>query len=342
MPAALISGISGQDGSYLAELLLEKGYVVHGIIRRHANIYLPNIDHIRSKLTLHYGDVQDAHNIMRIVRIVATDAKGPIEIYNLAAMSHVHVSFSLPSYTAYADGLGTLNFLEAIRSLGLEKSARFYQASTSELYGKVQEIPQSETTPFYPRSPYAAAKMYAHWITVNFRESYDMYACSGILFNHESERRGPTFVTQKIAQGVKDILAGKQEYIELGNVDTQRDWGYAKDYVEGMWRMLQQDQAEDFVLSTGEMHSVREFAELAFKEKGIQLSWSGTGDNTRATDSGGIVRIRTNSKFYRPAEVEQLLGNADKAREKLGWVANTKFAELVHIMLSDFPSGQQQ
>ena len=331
MSTALISGISGQDGSYLAELLLDKGYVVHGIIRRHATIHLPNIDHIRSKLILHYGDVQDAHNILRILRHVA-ESDGRIEIYNLAAMSHVHVSFSLPSYTAYADAMGALNFLEAIRSLGLETRARFYQASTSELYGKVQEVPQSETTPFYPRSPYAVAKMYAHWITVNFRESYDMYACSGILFNHESERRGPTFVTQKISNAVKDIVSGKQECLELGNLDARRDWGYAKDYVEGMWRMLQQDHPEDFVLATAEMHSVREFVTLAFREKGISLCWAGVGDATTATDSTGTVRVRVNPKYYRHAEVEQLLGDPSKAREKLGWVATTKFEELVRLM----------
>ena len=332
MQIALISGISGQDGSYLAELLLEKGYIVHGIIRRHANIHLPNIDHIRSKLNLHYGDVQDAHNIMRIVATVASETEGRIEIYNLAAMSHVQVSFALSSYTAYADGLGTLNFLEAIRSLGLEKRARFYQASTSELFGKVQEVPQNEKTPFYPRSPYAVAKLYAHSITVNFRESYDMYACSGILFNHESERRGPTFVTQKIANGVKDIVLGKLECLELGNVDALRDWGHAEDYVEGMWRMLQQDKPDDFVLATGEMHSVREFVTLAFKEKGMDIAWTGLGSDVIGTDSSGVIRVRTNPKFYRLAEVEQLLGDPTKAYEHLNWIATTKFKDLVRMM----------
>lgn len=341
MKVALISGITGQDGSFLAEFLLQKGYEVHGILRRSSSFNTGRIEHLYldewvrdmklgRTINLHYGDMTDSSSLIRIIQQVKPD-----EIYNLAAQSHVKVSFDVPEYTAEADAIGTLRMLEAVRILGLEKKTRIYQASTSELYGKVQEVPQSETTPFYPRSPYGVAKQYGFWITKNYRESYGMYAVNGILFNHESERRGETFVTRKITLAAARIHFGEQDKLYLGNIDSRRDWGYAKDYVECMWLMLQHDTPEDFVIATGEMHTVREFCTLAFAETGINLRWEGEGVNEKGIDAAtGKVLIEVDPKFFRPAEVEQLLGNPTKAKTVLGWNPyKTTLAELVKIMV---------
>ena len=338
---ALITGITGQDGSYLAELLLEKGYEVHGIIRRSSSFNTGRIEHLYidelirdmhsdRKVQLHYGDMTDSTNLIRIIQQVQPD-----EIYNLAAQSHVKVSFDMPEYTADTDGVGTLRLLEAVRMLGMEKKTRIYQASTSELYGLVQEVPQKETTPFYPRSPYGVAKLYGYWITKNYRESYDMFCVNGILFNHESERRGETFVTRKISLAAARIALGKQEKLYLGNLDSIRDWGYAKDYVECMWLMLQHDKPEDFVIATGEYHTVRKFCQLAFAEAGIELRFEGEGVNEKAIDvKTGKVVIEVDPKYFRPAEVEQLLGDPTKAKTVLGWnPRKTSFEELVRIMV---------
>ncbi|WP_439814801.1 GDP-mannose 4,6-dehydratase [Zavarzinia sp. CC-PAN008] len=333
---ALITGVTGQDGAYLSELLLEKGYVVHGVKRRSSLINTQRIDHLYvdpherdTRFFLHHGDLTDATNLIRLIAETKPD-----EIYNLAAQSHVQVSFETPEYTANADAIGTLRLLEAIRILGREQSVRFYQASTSELYGKVQAIPQNETTPFYPRSPYAAAKIYAYWITVNYREAYDMHASNGILFNHESPIRGETFVTRKITRAVAAIQHGQQERLYLGNLDAKRDWGHARDYVEGMWRILQQDKADDYVLATGEMHSVREFVELAFAAVGRTIAWSGEGVDEVGTDTAtGKVVVAIDPKYFRPTEVDLLLGDASKARAKLGWTHTTSFPDLVREMV---------
>jgi GDPmannose 4,6-dehydratase len=319
---ALITGVTGQDGAYLAELLLEKGYIVHGIKRRSSMFNTDRIDHLYQdqheknvSFILHYGDLTDSTNLIRIVQEVQPD-----EIYNLAAQSHVKVSFETPEYTANSDALGTLRILEAIRILGLEKKTRFYQASTSELYGLVQEVPQKETTPFYPRSPYGVAKLYGFWITKNYREAYGMYACNGILFNHESPLRGETFVTRKITRAVAKISLGMQEKLFLGNIDSERDWGHAKDYVEGMWRMLQQENADDYVLATGIKITVRDFVNMAFAETGIQLRWEGKAENEKGIDvSTGKLVVEIDPKYYRPAEVDLLVGDATKAKTKLGW-----------------------
>lgn len=337
---ALITGVTGQDGSFLAEFLIDKGYEVHGIIRRSSSFNTGRIEHLyldewvrdmkKSRpLNLHYGDMTDSSSLVRILQLVQPD-----EIYNLAAQSHVKVSFDVPEYTADADALGTLRLLEAVRILGLEKKTRIYQASTSELFGKVQEVPQSETTPFYPRSPYAVAKQYGFWIIKNYREAYNMFAVNGILFNHESERRGETFVTRKITMAAARISAGLQDKLYLGNLDARRDWGYAKDYVECMWLMLQHEQPEDFVIATGEMHTVREFCSLAFEELNIVLEWEGTGVNERGIDAEtGKVLVEVDPKYFRPADVEQLLGNPSKAKAVLGWnPRKTSFTELVKIM----------
>ena len=341
MKKALISGITGQDGSFLAEFLLQKGYEVHGILRRSSSFNTGRIEHLyfdewvrdmkqKRPVNLHYGDMTDSSSLIRIIQQVQPD-----EIYNLAAQSHVKVSFDVPEYTAEADALGTLRMLEAVRILGLEKQTRIYQASTSELYGKVQEVPQSETTPFYPRSPYGVAKQYGFWITKNYRESYGMFAVNGILFNHESERRGETFVTRKITLAAARIAQGEQDKLYLGNLDAKRDWGYAKDYVECMWLILQHDVPEDFVIATGEMHTVREFCTLAFAEIGINLRWEGEGVNEKGIDTAtGKVLVEVDPKYFRPAEVEQLLGNPTKARTVLGWnPCKTPFPELVKIMV---------
>ena len=334
---ALITGITGQDGAYLTELLLSKGYEVHGIKRRSSLFNTDRIDHLyqdphvnNAKLILHYGDLTDSTNLIRIIQQVQPD-----EIYNLAAMSHVAVSFETPEYTANADGIGTLRILEAIRILGLEKKTRFYQASTSELYGLVQETPQKETTPFYPRSPYAVAKMYAYWITVNYREAYGMYACNGILFNHESPLRGETFVTRKITRALARIKLNLQDCLYLGNMDSLRDWGHAKDYVEMQWMMLQQEQPEDFVIATGVQYSVRDFVNAAAKELGIQITWQGTGEDETGTDQNGKLIVKVDPRYFRPTEVETLLGDPTKAKEKLGWVPKTTFAELVAEMVRE-------
>lgn len=341
MKIALITGINGQDGSYLAEFLLEKGYEVHGIIRRSSSFNTHRIEHLyidalikdlhnKRKINLHYGDMTDSTNLIRLVQQIKPD-----EIYNLAAQSHVKVSFELPEYTAETDGIGTLRLLEAVRICGLSDKTKIYQASTSELYGKVQEIPQTELTPFYPRSPYGVAKMYAFWITKNYRESYNLYAVNGILFNHESERRGETFVTRKITLAASRIAAGLQEKLYLGNLNSLRDWGYAKDYVECMWLMLQQQEPEDYVIATGEQHSVRTFCELAFKEAGITLEWQGENENEKGIcKATGKVIIEVDPNYYRLAEVETLLGDPTKARTKLGWnPRKTSFEELVKIMM---------
>ena len=332
---ALITGITGQDGAYLAELLLSKGYYVHGIKRRSSMFNTDRIDHLYQdqhekniNFKLHYGDLTDSTNLIRIIQEVQPD-----EIYNLAAQSHVKVSFETPEYTANADAIGPLRILEAIRILGLEKKTRFYQASTSELYGLVQETPQKETTPFYPRSPYGVAKLYGFWITKNYRESYGMFACNGILFNHESPLRGETFVTRKISRAAARISLGMQEKLFIGNIDSERDWGHAKDYVEGMWRMLQQDEPDDFVLATGIKISVREFISMAFLEVGINLKWQGKGENENGVDSAGKVIVEIDPKYYRPAEVDLLLGDASKAKNKLGWVAKCTVAELCKEMV---------
>ena len=355
---ALITGITGQDGAYLAEFLLKKGYIVHGIKRRASLFNTDRIDHLyqdphveHRNFILHYGDLTDATNLIRIIQEVQPD-----EIYNLAAMSHVAVSFDTPEYTANADGLGTLRILEAIRILGLEKKTRFYQASTSELYGKVQETPQKETTPFYPRSPYGVAKLYAYWITVNYRESYGFFACNGILFNHESPIRGETFVTRKITRAVARMALGLQDCLHLGNLDAKRDWGHAKDYVEAQWLMLQQDEPEDFVIATGKQYTVRQMVETAASELGISLHWQGEGQNevgviaavaagrgTRdAALTPGQVVVRIDPRYFRPAEVETLLGDPTKAKQKLGWEPKVTFEELVVEMVrSDLDAAQR-
>lgn len=335
MKKALITGITGQDGSYLAELLLEKGYEVHGIIRPSSSIRTARIEHLfnnpeihNKTLFLHHGDLTDTTNISTLIRNIEPD-----EVYNLAAQSHVRISFDLPELTAETDAMGTLTILEAIHKQGLSKKTKFYQASTSELYGLVQETPQSETTPFYPRSPYGVAKLYSFWIIKNYREAYDMFACNGILFNHESERRGYNFVTRKITIGLSKIKLGQQEVLELGNLDSKRDWGYAKEYVEAMWLMLQQETPEDFVIATGETHSVREFIEAACDELGIKLTWQGTGvDELGIDQETGRAIIKINPQYFRPTEVDLLLGDPTKAKEKLGWEAKIKFAELAKLM----------
>lgn len=360
---ALITGITGQDGSYLTELLLEKGYEVHGIIRRSSSFNTGRIDHLyenpdvlNKKLFLHYGDLVDTSNLNRLLEKIQPD-----EIYNLAAQSHVKVSFEIPDYTAQVDALGTLRFLDAIREVGL-RQVKFYQASTSELYGKVQEVPQSEKTPFYPRSPYGVAKLYGYWIIVNYREAYNLFACNGILFNHESPRRGETFVTRKITRAAARIAAGIQSEFSLGNLNAKRDWGYAPEYCEGMWKILQHKEADDFVLATGETHTVREFAELTFKHLGIELEWIGEGvdevgkikninldkaksligfdidkERTRSDFTTrlkkGDVLVRVNPTYYRPTEVDLLIGDSSKAEKLLGWKAKTKFSDLVEIMI---------
>jgi len=333
---ALITGVTGQDGAYLAELLLNKGYVVHGLKRRSSSFNTGRVDHLYVdphrpgvRFFMHYGDMTDAANLVRIVQDVR-----PTEIYNLAAQSHVMVSFETPEYTANADGLGALRLLEAIRILRLEKTTRFYQASTSELFGKALETPQSETTPFYPRSPYAAAKLYSYWITVNYREAYGIYATNGILFNHESPIRGETFVTRKISRAAAAIHLGVQDRLYIGNLDARRDWGHARDYVEGMWRMLQQPEPEDFVLATGETHAVREFIELAFQEVGIAIAWNGSGLEETGIDAAtGRVLVQVDQRYFRPTEVDRLVGNAAKARRKLGWSHKTGFKALVREMV---------
>jgi len=333
MKKALITGITGQDGSYLAELLLSKGYEVHGIIRRSSSFNTGRIDHIingkkyKDQFFFHHGDVTDASNLNRILEDVE-----PSEIYNLAAQSHVKVSFEIPDYTAQVDALGTLRFLDAIRETNI--ATKFYQASTSELYGKVQEVPQNEKTPFYPRSPYGVAKLYGYWIIINYREAYDIFACNGILFNHESPRRGETFVTRKITLGAARIKEGLQEKLLLGNLDSKRDWGYAPEYVEGMWKMLQLDKPDDFVLATGEQHSVREFIELTFRELNIEIKWEGDGVNEKGINKKtNQVIIEINPKYFRPTEVETLLGDPTKAKEKLGWESKMPFEKLVKIMV---------
>ncbi len=328
MKIALITGITGQDGSYLAELLLEKGYKVHGIVRRSSLINTDRIDHIYDKIKLHYGDLTDSSSLIRIIQETQPD-----EIYNLGAQSHVKVSFEIPEYTGQVDALGTLRVLEAVRLLGMEKKTRIYQASTSELYGLVQEIPQRETTPFYPRSPYGVAKIYGYWITKNYRESYGLYACTGILFNHESPRRGETFVTRKITIALSRITSGLQDCLYLGNLNAKRDWGHAKDFVEAMWLMLQQDEPDDFVIATGVQYSVREFVEEAAPYFGIKIRWQGEGlDEIGIDEFTGKVIIRVDPKYFRPAEVETLLGDASKAKEKLGWEPRTSFKQLVEDM----------
>lgn len=333
---ALITGVTGQDGAYLSELLLSKGYIVHGVKRRSSSLNTGRIDHLYQdihekdvRFQLHYGDLTDSTNLIRIVQETQPD-----EIYNLAAQSHVQVSFETPEYTANADAIGTLRLLEAIRILKLEQKTRFYQASTSELYGKVQETPQKETTPFYPRSPYAAAKLYAYWITVNYREAYGIHASNGILFNHESPIRGETFVTRKITRAVAAIHHGKQDCLYLGNLDSLRDWGHARDYVEGMWRILQQDAGDDYVLATGEMHTVREFVEKSFAHTGVTITWSGSGvDEVGRCSASGRTLVKVDPRYFRPTEVDLLLGDPTKAREKLGWTHSTPFAELVRDMM---------
>lgn len=333
---ALITGTTGQDGAYLSELLLSKGYIVHGLKRRSSSFNTERIDHLYAdphepggRFFLHYGDMTDATNLIRVVQDVQPD-----EIYNLAAQSHVQVSFETAEYTANADGLGTLRLLEAIRILRLEKRTRFYQASTSELYGKAREIPQSETTPFYPRSPYATAKLYAYWMTVNYREAYGIHASNGILFNHESPIRGETFVTRKITRAVAAIARGLQNCLYLGNLDAKRDWGHARDYVEGMWRIVQQDRPDDYVLATGEAHSVREFVELSFGEVGIQVRWQGAGIEEQGLDASGNVVVKIDPRYFRPTEVDHLLGDPSKAKRMLGWRHTTTLGQLVSEMVA--------
>ncbi len=332
MKTALITGVTGQDGSFLSEFLLDKGYDVHGIIRRSSTEYRERIDHLEGNphFHLHYGDMTDSISLVKIVGAVRPD-----EIYNLAAQSHVQVSFDVPEYTADADAVGVLRVLEAVRICGLEKTCRIYQASTSELYGKVEEVPQSETTPFHPYSPYAVAKQYGFWITKEYREAYNMFACSGILFNHESERRGETFVTRKITLAAARIAAGRQDKLYLGNLDSLRDWGYAKDYVECMWLILQHDKPEDFVIATGVQHSVREFATLAFHYAGIELEWKGSGVEEKGIDKAtGRVLVEVSPDFYRPTDVVNLLGDPSKAKKELGWnPTKTSFEELVKLMV---------
>ena len=356
MKKSLVTGITGQDGSYLSEILLEKGYEVHGIIRRSSSFNTGRIDHLynnpeilNKRMFLHHGDLVDTSNLNRLLEVI-----GPDEIYNLAAQSHVKVSFEIPDYTAQVDALGTLRFLDAIREVGLGKQTKFYQASTSELFGKVQEVPQKETTPFYPRSPYGVAKLYGYWIVKNYREAYNIFACNGILFNHESPRRGETFVTRKITRAAARISLGYQNKLTLGNMDSKRDWGYAPEYCEGMWRMLQQEKAEDYVLATGEMHTIREFCELTFKELGIEIEWKGRGEKEvgivkeienlefriengkplkNKTLKNGDVIVEIDPKYYRPTEVDLLIGDATKAKNELGWEPKVKFQELVKIMV---------
>ena len=329
MSVALITGITGQDGSYLAELLLEKGYEVHGIVRRSSLINTHRIDHIYDRLTLHYGDLTDATNIIGVIKKVEPD-----EIYNLGAQSHVKVSFETPEYTGNTDGLGTLRVLEAVRLLGMEDKVRIYQASTSELYGLVQETPQKETTPFYPRSPYGVAKLYGYWIVKNYRESYGLHASSGILFNHESPRRGETFVTRKITRGLSRISTGEQNVLSLGNLDARRDWGHAKDFVKAMWLMLQQDEPDDYVIATGIQYSVRDFVDAAAPYFGMKIEWMGEGLNEVGYDwNTKRPVIKVDPKYFRPAEVESLLGDPTKAKEKLGWEPETSFTELVEDMV---------
>ena len=338
MKKALITGITGQDGAYLAELLLEKGYEVHGMKRRSSSFNTQRIDHLykdihdkNSRLKLHYGDLTDSTNIIRLVQEIQPD-----EIYNLAAQSHVRVSFDCPEYTANADGLGTLRILDAIRILGLEKKTKFYQASTSELYGLVQETPQKETTPFYPRSPYACAKLYAYWITVNYREGYDIFAANGILFNHESPRRGETFVTRKITRAAVRIKLGLEDKLYLGNLSSKRDWGHAKDYVEGMWRILQQDKPQDYVLATGVTTTIRDFCKMAFKEVGSDLDFIGTGVDEKGVDKAtGRVIIEVDPRYFRPTEVDLLLGDSSKARKELGWEPKYDLPALVKEMVEE-------
>ncbi|MBN1545800.1 MAG: GDP-mannose 4,6-dehydratase [Syntrophaceae bacterium] len=336
MKRALITGITGQDGAYLAEFLLRKGYEVHGIKRRSSSFNTARVDHLyrdpheeNVKFFMHYGDLTDATNLIRIIQQYQ-----PEEIYNLAAQSHVQVSFETPEYTANSDALGTLRILEAIRILGREKKTKFYQASTSELYGKVQQVPQTETTPFYPRSPYAVAKLYGYWITVNYREAYNIFACNGILFNHESPVRGETFVTRKITRAVARIKLGLQEKLYLGNLDAKRDWGYAGDFVKAMWLMLQQEKPDDYVIATGKTHSVREFVEKAFREVDLPLSWSGNGIHEKGHDEkGGRTLVEIDPKYFRPTEVEFLLGDPSKARDELGWEPKISFDDLVKMMV---------
>ncbi|MBW2096361.1 MAG: GDP-mannose 4,6-dehydratase [Deltaproteobacteria bacterium] len=338
MKRALITGITGQDGAYLADFLLKKGYEVHGIKRRSSSFNTARVDHLYRDphesdvhFFMHYGDLTDSTNLIRIIQETRPD-----EIYNLAAQSHVRVSFETAEYTANSDALGTLRLLEAIRILGLENKTRFYQASTSELYGKVRETPQKESTPFYPRSPYAAAKLYGYWITVNYREAYNMFACNGILFNHESPIRGETFVTRKITRAVARIKLGLQDSLYLGNLDARRDWGYAGDYVRAMWLMLQQDEPEDFVIATGKSHSVREFIELAFKEIDVSIVWEGVGVKEVGKDGvSGKVLVHIDSRYFRPTEVDFLQGDPTKAREKLGWEPRVSFADLVKMMVKE-------
>ena len=336
-PVALITGVTGQDGSYLAEFLLEKGYEVHGLKRRSSQFNTGRIDHIYKdpheedvRFFLHYGDLTDSSNLIRLVQEIEPD-----EIYNLAAQSHVQVSFDTPEYTADVDALGTLRLLEAIRTLDRTGETRFYQASTSELYGKVQDVPQSEETPFYPRSPYAAAKLYAYWITVNYREAYDIHASNGVLFNHESPRRGETFVTRKITRAAARIKAGLQEKTYLGNLDAERDWGHARDYVEGMWRMLQQEAGDDYVLATGRTTTVRRFCEMAFSAAGLELAWEGAGEDEKGYDADtGRCLVEVDPRYYRPTEVHQLLGDAEKAREQLGWTPSTSLEQMAEEMVA--------
>jgi len=328
MKVALITGITGQDGSYLAELLLERDYEVHGIVRRSSLINTHRIDHLYQDIKLHYGDLTDSTNLVRVIQKVKPD-----EIYNLGAQSHVKVSFDMPEYTADVDAMGTLRVLEAVRILGMEDRVRIYQASTSELYGLVQETPQSETTPFYPRSPYGVAKLYGYWITKNYREAYGMYACTGILFNHESPRRGETFVTRKIVQGLSRISSGNQDLLYLGNLNAKRDWGHAKDFVEAMWLMLQQDEPDDYVIATGKQYSVKEFVEAAAPYFGMNIVWRYGGVNEIGVDkTTGRTVIKVDSKYFRPAEVETLLGDATKAKKKLGWEPKISFEQLVEDM----------
>jgi GDPmannose 4,6-dehydratase len=345
MPTALITGITGQDGSYLTEQLLAKGYTVHGMIRRASNFNTQRIEHLlsdpeihRERLFLHHGDLIDSSNLNRLLEKIA-----PNEVYNLGAQSHVKVSFEVPEYTAEVDGVGTLRFLDAIKETGLEKRARFYQASTSELYGLVQEVPQTEKTPFYPRSPYGVAKLYAYWIVVNYRESYGLHASNGILFNHESPRRGETFVTRKITRAAGRIAEGLQEVLELGNLDSQRDWGYAPEYTEMMWQILQQPEPGDYVCATNEMHTVREFCEHAFSAVGIDLTFEGEGVDEVGRDKNGVVRVKVSPTYFRPAEVELLIGDPAKARKILGWQPKVTFKELVQIMAqSDWKLAQKE
>lgn len=345
MKKALITGITGQDGSYLAELLISKGYVVHGVIRRSSSFNTQRIDHLyndlslKDRMFLHYGDLTDSSNLNRIL-----EKTEPDEIYNLGAQSHVKVSFEVPEYTADVDATATLRFLDAIKDTGLVKKTKFYQASTSELFGKVQEIPQTEKTPFYPRSPYAVAKQYAYWIVINYREAYDIFASNGILFNHESERRGETFVTRKITRAAGRIKLGLQDKLILGNMDSKRDWGYAPEYVEGMWRILQAEKPSEYVLATNETHTVREFVELSFGRLGMEIEWSGKAENEKGIDKKtGNTLVEVSPKYYRPTEVDFLLGNPEKAKRELGWAPKTTFKSLVEIMTdADFELAKKE